>query len=187
MESISCIILAGGESSRMGEDKGLKLFKSKALVSYSLELAKQMSNIIYICTNNVQYQQFGFPLIPDRIIKKGPLGGLYSGLSASKTDWNLILPCDTPFLESSLLKEMLIQLNDNQIVVPKSENGTIQPLIGFYHQSVIPIVHAHLISDRLKILGLLNEVKTHYVIQNESNRKFFSNINTPEDLQNYEY
>lgn len=186
MENISCIILAGGESSRMGEDKGLKLFNNQALVTYSIQLAKELCETIYIGANNTDYEQFGLPLLNDIFIKKGPMSGIYSGLLASKTDWNLFLPCDTPFLKLDILLEMKEQLGTNKIVVPITENGRIHPLIGFYHKDLLPIIQNHLENNRLKIMGLLNETKTHYQKIKQENTPYFLNINTIEELRNNE-
>ena len=83
MKNLSCIILAGGESRRMGEDKGLKIFKNQALVSYAIQLAKKICKNIYISTNNPDYKQFGYQILNDIIPVKGPMGGIYSGLSRS--------------------------------------------------------------------------------------------------------
>lgn len=186
MENFSCIILAGGNSRRMGEDKGLKFFKNKALVTYSIQLAKELSKTIYISSNNPDYEQFAFPLIRDIVPGKGPMGGIYSGLLASKTGWNLFLPCDTPFLQASMLVEMKNHLQSNKIVVPILENGRIQPLVGFYHKDLLPLIQSHLINNHLKMIGLLNETTTYYCKQTQENSHYFLNLNTIDELRNNE-
>lgn len=187
MENLSCIILAGGESSRMGEDKGLKLFKNQALVTYSIQLAKKLCKTIYISTNNPEYKQFGYPLLTDIIHGKGPMGGIYSGLTASETNWNLLLPCDTPYLQAEMLLEMENHFQSHKIVVPKSIDGRIHPLVGFYHKDLLPILQNHLNSNRLKILGLLNETSTYYHTIAQKDSSFFLNLNTVEELKDNEY
>jgi len=183
MKNLSCIILAGGESRRMGEDKGLKIFRNQALISYSIQLATKLCDNILISTNNPDYIKFDYPLIYDIIPNKGPMGGIYSGLSVSKTDWNLFLPCDTPFLQLDILLKMQKHLSSNKIVVPKLESDQIQPLIGFYHKDLLPLIKNHLENDRLKIMGLLNKTKTYYQIIRQENASRFLNINTIKELK----
>lgn len=187
MKNLSCIILAGGESRRMGEDKGLKIFKNQALVSYSIQLAKKICKTIYISTNNPDYKQFGYSLLSDIIPGKGPMGGIYTGLSVSHTEWNLFLPCDTPFLQLNILLEMKKHKPLNKIVVPIMEDNRIHPLIGFYNKDLLPLIQSHLENDRLKMLGLLNETKTHYQKIKKENASYFLNLNTIKELQENEH
>ena len=186
MENLSCIILAGGESRRMGEDKGLKLFKKQALVTYSIQLAKKLCKNIYISTNNADYKRFGFPIIQDIILDKGPMGGIYSGLLASETEWNLFLPCDTPFLQFDLFLEMKKHMPSNKIVVPKMENKRVHPLIGYYHKDLLPLIYDHLENNRLKMLGLLDETETYFQSVKKEESRSFLNLNTLEELRNNE-
>lgn len=182
MENLSCIILAGGESRRMGEDKGLKLFKEQALVTYSIQLAKRLCKNIYISTNNADYKRFRFPIVQDIIPEKGPMGGIYSGLSASETEWNLFLPCDTPFLQFDMFLEMRKHLPSNKIVVPKMEDNRIHPLIGYYNKDLLPLIYDHLENDHLKMLGLLDKTETYYQIIKQEQSHSFLNLNTKEEL-----
>lgn len=187
MENLSCIILAGGESRRMGEDKGLIKFNNKPLVSHAIQLAKKLCKNIYISTNNIEYKQFGYPLLKDIYAAKGPMGGIYSGLSASRTEWNLFLPCDTPFLKIDLLLEMKQNLKHNKIVVPQVMNNQIHPLTGFYHKDLVPLFKNLLDNNKLKMLGLLNETETYYYEVNQDQVHSFLNLNTQEDLRKYEH
>lgn len=174
--------MAGGESRRMGEDKGLKLFNQKPLVTYAIHLAQSLSSTVYISTANTAYKQFGVPLINDEFPKMGPLGGIYSGLKASSSDWNLILPCDTPFLSASLFTEMHPLLADNKIVVPKTTDGRIHPLAGFYHKDIVPFLRKHIELKHLKLLRLLDETASFiYPVPKEYNACFI-NLNTLNDI-----
>jgi molybdenum cofactor guanylyltransferase len=186
MEKLSCIILAGGESRRMGEDKGLKIFNNQPLVFYAIQLAKKVCNNIYISTNNSNYKQFGYPILNDIFPAKGPMGGIYSGLSRSSTEWNLFLPCDTPFLSLDLLMEMKTKAESYKIIVPKVQDR-IHPLVGFYHKDLLPTIKNHLDNNKLKMLGLLNETETYYQEINQDQAHSFANLNTLDELKNNEF
>ncbi len=79
------IILAGGKSSRMGEDKGLVLLNGKPMIQYVIEALKGVVSDIIIISNNASYNKFGIPVYPDIIKDKGPVGGIFTGLHHSKT------------------------------------------------------------------------------------------------------
>ena len=77
-------ILSGGESSRMGTDKGLIRYKDKYLVEYGIEILKQLCKQVYIGTKNIKYEIFNLPLLPDEYPNLGPIGGIYTALKKSK-------------------------------------------------------------------------------------------------------
>jgi molybdopterin-guanine dinucleotide biosynthesis protein A len=77
---LSGIILAGGKSSRMGQDKGLMLFRGKQMVQYSIELLNLFTSQILISSNNQEYNQFGFPVVSDIYKECGPIGGLHAAV-----------------------------------------------------------------------------------------------------------
>src|SRR6202008_2205785 len=99
---ITAIILAGGKSSRMKEDKGLVYFNGKMLVEHVIASAKKMTTRIIIITANPAYRQFGYPCTEDEMKEKGPLGGIFTGLVHSSTKKNLVLGCDLPFLSQQI-------------------------------------------------------------------------------------
>jgi len=84
---ITGIILAGGKSSRMGMDKGFCALNGKPMVQYAIDILEQTCDSIIICSNNSDYELFDLPVIPDIIKDIGPMGGIYSGLKNSKTQW----------------------------------------------------------------------------------------------------
>ena len=104
---ITGVILAGGKSSRMGTDKGLLELNGKPLIQYAIDTLKSIGLEIIIISNNSDYEQFGFPVYPDIIPDKGPIGGVYTALSYSSTEKNLIVSCDTPFLSKKLLNYLI--------------------------------------------------------------------------------
>src|SRR5690242_9714711 len=125
--SPAAIILAGGQSKRMGSDKGLMLFKSKPLVSYVINALRSVTSNIIIVTSNNEYQQFGFKCIEDEFANKGPLAGIYTGLKNSSSEKNILVGCDMPFLSTSLLTNLLINAG-NEDVLLSHHNQMPEPL-----------------------------------------------------------
>ena len=107
--NITGIILAGGKSSRMGTEKGLILYKNKPFVKHIIEAMKPLVNNIIIICNTRAYERFGFKCYEDLIKNTGPLAGIYTGLSYSKTDNNLIVSCDIPLVNTVVLQKLIDQ------------------------------------------------------------------------------
>ena len=127
------IILAGGKSSRMGTDKGLVLMNEIPMIERVIKTVKKagLSEII-IVSNNTEYKQFGLPVFPDVIPDKGPLGGIYTGLLKSSTVKNLILSCDVPFINETVLKLLIRNGLKSKVTIVKYENR-IHNQIGRAH------------------------------------------------------
>lgn len=97
-KDITGIFLAGGKSSRMGTDKGFLKLNDKTFIEYSLAAMKPLVSQIMIVSNNTDYDKFNLKRVEDFINDAGPLAGLYSGLKAAKTEFNLVLSCDVPLV-----------------------------------------------------------------------------------------
>lgn len=187
----TAIILAGGKSTRMGTDKGLVLMNDIPMVERVISAVKKagLSEII-IVSNNTEYKQFGLPVFPDVIPGKGPLGGIYTGLLKSSTVKNLILSCDVPFINETVLKMLIRNDSKSKVTIIKYENRT-HNLIGIYDNSLIKDLGEHLISNKLKV-GQFIEAHNPNIIDlkvfmPDLDEQILSNVNTMEELKKLEY
>ena len=194
MEKITAIILAGGKSSRMGEDKGMLKINNISMVEMIIKTVTPMVSKIIIISNNQEYLKFNTDVFPDLIKNKGPVGGIYTGLNYTKTGTNIVLSCDTPFVSQSLLKLLLDSSKKKLITIPKY-NEKLHSLIGIYKKNALPYFKESIENGFLK-LGLVNKnlnckIVNVSLIENASffNEKTFVNVNTKKDLEkiNNEY
>jgi len=179
------ILLAGGKSSRMGEDKGLMLYKGRPMAEHVLEALKCTVDEILIIANNGKYGQFGCPVYPDLIPDKGPVGGIYTGLFYSKTEVNICISCDVPMVTSEFLNWMIKEGSSHAVTLPRC-NGKVHQLMGIYHRSALPVFKENLEEDKLK-LRLVNEQAGCLIVDVEKSElnfgeSIFSNMNTKADL-----
>lgn len=135
---ITGIILAGGKSSRLGEEKGLASFNGKPLVSYAIDVLEPIVGKLLISANTQleEYEKFGYETVQDEVSGIGPMGGILTGLKKSESRFNLILSCDTPFVTTALYEYLLKSAEYYQIVVPK-HNDFIEPLCSIYATNVL--------------------------------------------------
>ncbi len=185
MNKITGIILAGGKSSRMGEDKGLILLNGKPMIKHIIDRLEELGLSIMIVANNSDYEQFNYPVFNDLMKEKGPLGGIYTGLFHSKTEANLILSCDTPNVTVELLQMIIDQSRETMVTIPEF-NNRLHPLIGVYHRKAIELIHENLVNNQLKLIKVCEDLNAKIVnVPTELGKEiYFSNINTQQELQN---
>jgi molybdopterin-guanine dinucleotide biosynthesis protein A len=184
--STTGIILAGGESSRMGSDKGLQLLCGKPLISYTIQVLSELCSTIIISTSSDVYQSFGYKTVADDIPGIGPMGGIYSALRQSKTDANLVLSCDLPFVSKELLSFILENASGFQVAVPWQGNRHYEPLCGFYNLSVLSQMGAYIQKGNYKLPDLFEDISINRLNINMSmdfySPELFFNVNSKHDL-----
>lgn len=183
MVKITGIILAGGKSSRMGQDKGLLELYGKPLIEYSIEALVPLCSEIIIIANSDEYKQFGLPVYSDIYTDKGPLGGIYTGLKNSNSQTNIILSCDTPLITSEYLK-WLISKHSTSITFSRWEDR-VHPLASIFDRSTIDSIKNLIEKDQLKMTSLQTREEVQLVNAEENpifEERIFTNVNTQTEL-----
>jgi molybdopterin-guanine dinucleotide biosynthesis protein A len=183
---VTGIILAGGKSSRMGTDKGLLELCGKPLIRYTIQVLSELCNTIIISTSSDAYQSFGYQTVADEIPGIGPMGGIYSALKQSKTEKNLVLSCDLPFVSKELLSYILSNSDGCQVAVPWEGNQYYEPLCGFYNLSVLDQMTTFIQKGNYKLPDLFEEISINKLTINTKlnfyHDKLFLNVNSKHDL-----
>lgn len=179
--SSGIIILAGGKSSRMGQDKGLMLINEKPLIKHVIDECELFSKNIIIISNNEDYQQFGYPVYSDLIKDIGPIGGIYTGLTKSEHELNFVVSCDTPFINVKLIEKLNGLIDSNEIVIP-SFNGRLNPLMGFYKKAILSAIKKQIEQKVYKVMLAIEDSKLLKVDVSDRNEKEFLNLNDKNDI-----
>ncbi len=201
-ESIkSCIILCGGQSRRMGRDKGSMIIQDKPMIKHILSTLNHQINEAIIVLNDEdridKYKEFIDPkdytytitFLEDIVKNKGPMPGIMTGLSQIKSEYALILPCDSPYVSKDYINAIFSEIDGNyQAVVPyHDENNklkTSEPLHSIYNKSIIPEIEELINKDVLHIKGLIEKIDAKFVLidNKKIEKKEFKNLNRPEDI-----
>ena len=201
-ESIkSCIILCGGQSRRMGKDKGSLIIQDKPMIKHILSTLNHQINEVVIVLNDKsridKYSEFIDPtdyaytirFVEDKIKNKGPLPGIMTGLSYISSDYALVLPCDSPYVSRDYINIMFAEVSENyQAVVPCHDDDnkikTSEPLHSIYDKNIIPEIEKLIGEDTLHIKGLIEKIETKFVLIDNKKilKKEFRNLNRPEDI-----
>ena len=180
--SLTGIILAGGKSSRMGQDKGLMSYKGRPMISFVIDALTPLCDSLIIVSNNAGYKRFGYPVFSDLIKDKGPLGGLYTGLTKSTTLANLVLSCDVPEIKTDFLKELYVFGRDYDLAFTQKEEK-IHPLIGYYSKSICEICHKRIEKDQLRLQDLGEALNLGLFSAGNYTTNLFHNVNSPVDVE----
>lgn len=186
MEStITGIVLSGGESQRMGSDKGLLLLNNKKLIEYPVDILRKVCKNIIISANTSSYNYLGFPVVADKYKSAGPISGLFAGLQASKTAHNIILACDMPFVDPGILDILLLNMEKYEIIVPSVDDWPL-PVCGYYNKSVLPVLESEINKNNFSLQGILKKCNSLILeIDDEPTRKKLININTREEFMKF--
>lgn len=185
---VTGIILAGGKSSRMGCDKALIQINGKHMIDYSIEaLTPVCRNVIISANQFTQYKNF--EICPDNLSITAPIIGIFSCLTKIKTTAAFVLSCDMPLIDQYFVKYLLsFHSDDFEITIPVHNSGKIEPLCAVYSVRVLEKINAMIMAGNYKLQDLINNSVKNVVDVKNDYRDFnpiiFSNINSPEDLEN---
>ncbi len=188
---LTLAIQAGGESRRMGSDKGLVQFLGQALIQRVIERLAPLADEVLVTTNRPDdYRFLNLPLFCDLEPGRGALGGLYTALQAASHPLVAVVACDMPFASRELFeyqRDILLE-QTLDVVIPSSPEG-LEPFHAIYHrETCLPHIQVAMHQNAWKLISWFPEVKVHSVnlekiSQFDPQGIIFMNVNTPNDLQ----
>jgi molybdenum cofactor guanylyltransferase len=178
----SGILLSGGKSSRMGEDKAFMRYQNRYLYEFSLSILKLFSEEILLSSGNPRFKHLEYPCIVDEISNLGPLGGIFSCLRLIKNEYAIVLPCDMPFITEKIVKFLIENSDGFDITIALNHENHPEPLIGIYSSSLIPAIEEMIHSNQYKMQELFLRANTNFVKIPDIKPESFRNINYPEDF-----
>lgn len=188
MEATS-IVLAGGKNLRLGRYKALETVCGKTLIERVVERLRPLTDRILVVTSQEELPLTvtGVEVLVDVYPGRGPLGGIYTGLLASRSLYSVVAACDMPFLNTELLRYMIELSPDFDVVIPRLGEEMVEPLHAIYSRNCLDNMKTQLERNQLRINSLLNAVRVRYVERAECQRfdpqlLSFFNINYQSDL-----
>ncbi|MFB6306793.1 MAG: molybdenum cofactor guanylyltransferase [Flavobacteriales bacterium] len=185
---ITGVILAGGKSKRMGEDKGLMELNGKRMVEYPIETLREFVHGILIIANKQEYQTIEKNVVPDMYTDRGPLCGIVTAMHNARTPWIMVMPCDTPYVKGEVLERLLETGKDAEISI--TEHHRIEPLIGLYSTSVLSKMECLMNKGYRRMIDVVDHFNTKRVSMNRIMEKYeedlFVNVNTYDQVNSYD-
>lgn len=190
---LSGAILAGGTSTRMGQEKGLVLLKNKPLVSYVAKTISMVADEVVVAVApgmSSSYSEVlgeGFGVYEDSRMHGGPLDGLITALAAAKGDYAIVCPCDTPFVRPEVMESVVRFAKGRDGAIPIIR-GYIEPLHCAFRRSHCLSVFEEAVEEGVRRLADAYAMLDLVMIDEDTIRgldlglESFWNLNTPEDL-----
>ncbi len=189
MEKLSVVIQAGGNSSRMGEDKALIKFHNVTLIEYILDQVKGLGEETIIISNKPdKFTHFGYKVFSDIFPDVGALGGIYTAIHYSSLPKCLLLACDMPFVNIPLIKYMNSVNKQADLIIPRLQNKSFaEPFRAIYSKECLPAIEGAIKKGKKRVNSFFYKVNIQYIeyidiIKFDPDLLSFININTPEDL-----
>ena len=188
----SAIVVAGGKSSRLGQDKRLlRLFSSRTLLEETVLRLSTLTDdvVVVVSSQSVDLEGLSAKIVQDPVPGAGPLNALYAGLMAAEHEYAIAVACDMPFLSTTLLRGLLDLPRDYDALVPRRSDGTLETLHAVYRKTCLEAIRRRLDAGRFKLAALLDDLTVRFVDepwlrQYDPQARSFLNVNTPEDLEN---
>ena len=182
------IILAGGLSSRMGQDKASLPWGDSDLLHAVLERLAPVCRKLIVVSNTVRDIRLpDVTVVADHYTLCGPLGGLHAGLTPSDADYNFIAACDMPYLNTHVVAFIREAAEHYDAAVPYID-GHYNPLHAVYRQTCLPYIDQMLQDSNYRILNFYSQIKMRHItveelVQFDPDLMTLSNANTPDDYR----
>jgi molybdopterin-guanine dinucleotide biosynthesis protein A len=182
---VSGVVLAGGQSRRMGHNKALLELEGRSLISRVLDRLGRLCDELIVSANDVDlYAHLPVRIVPDVISGRGALSGIHAGLAAMRNERAVVVACDMPFLSLSLLRYMTVVAEDYDVVVPRLDRY-YEPLHAVYNTSCIGPIEQLVAESPQRVVALYERVRTREITWHDvrlygADRSVF-NVNTPQD------
>ncbi|MBI5955259.1 MAG: molybdenum cofactor guanylyltransferase [Chloroflexi bacterium] len=187
---LTVVIQAGGQSSRMGEDKALKSFLGRPLIQRVVERMKPIADEIIVTTNQpAGYEFLGLRLVPDLKPGRGALGGLYTAIASAASPLVAVAACDMPFASPEFFQgaRKIVDEENADVVIARTDEG-YEPLHALYRrETCLPAIESAIAADQWKVIAWFPQVKVR-MLTGEEAKSFdpsglcFWNLNTPDEF-----
>ncbi|MBX3342132.1 MAG: molybdenum cofactor guanylyltransferase [Nitrospira sp.] len=193
-DDISGVLIAGGRSRRMGQDKRFMKVGGASVFERTLSVLRVTfaENIVVLAEPIEGLDVQRCPVVYDLIPNAGSLGGLYTGLMTASRSRVFALACDMPFLDPEVIRFMLSQ-DESADVIVANLGGRFQPMHAVYSKRCVPFLQAMAQRNELKIQNLFHQNALRMKILTENHLqafgpgfRSFQNINTPSELASAE-
>lgn len=197
----SAIVLAGGFSKRLGQDKGLINLAGKPLLTHVLDrIVGVVDETVVVVSSESQKRKYedlakrNARIAVDKDKAQSPLIGALTGFENIHNEYLLLLPCDAPFVSDKIVSLLFDLCANRSAVIPKWPNRFIEPLQAVYHTKSAQAAAEGALEDgkmdlqsMIALLRGVRYVSTMVLQQIDSKLLTFFNINTPDDLKKAEY
>ena len=169
----------------MGRDKALLAYQEATLAEHVARAVRETVGSAALIGDPERYGQIGYTVYGDMERGCGPLGGIYTALTVSETDWNLIVACDMPGISARALAGLIEPeaITGHNCVMAVGPSGAPEPLCAVYHRRCLPALAGAIRDKRFKMRSLVPELLAEFRPLEAS---ALYNVNTPGEWSEFE-
>jgi molybdenum cofactor guanylyltransferase len=157
-EDVSSVILAGGQSKRMGSNKALLSIRGITFIESIIQTLERRFTHIYISAGSAdEYEFLTYPFIPDIFRNCGPLAGIHAALMTIDRESLFTVTCDVPFVSENVI-DLLLESIDPHRAVLAHDGERLHPLIGIYPRSACDVIEQYLQAGGRHVKRFLDHV-----------------------------
>jgi molybdopterin-guanine dinucleotide biosynthesis protein A len=185
---IAAAIVAGGQATRFGgRDKSRVLINGQSIISRQVATLQPLTEDLFIVASQIdRFVDLPWRVCPDILPGTGVIGAILTALESTSADRVIVVACDLPFLDASLLRRLLDLAASADGAWVETPAGA-EPLLACYRRQAAPRIRAAIEANRLKAADL-DQVLTMRIVDLAELSTFgdpsllLANINSPEDL-----
>ncbi|RJX17192.1 MAG: bifunctional molybdenum cofactor guanylyltransferase MobA/molybdopterin-guanine dinucleotide biosynthesis adaptor protein MobB [Ammonifex sp.] len=183
----SAVILAGGKSTRMGENKAFLRFEGDTLIERGIDALRRVFPEVIIAGDPELYGGLADRVVQDIFPGAGPLGGIHAGLACAANDVVFVTACDLPYVDGELAAFVAERTRGFDAAVP-CVGGRLQPLFAAYRKTCLDPINRYLEAGGRRVVSFLGEVRVRYLTEPDLSgwpqyRRVFVNVNTPCEVE----
>ena len=180
----TAIIMAGGKSSRMGQDKSMLPINGVPAIKHVLDqLAPYFDEILISSNNRAEHSFDGVKVVADEAMGAGPLVGIASALRISQNEINFVVACDIPEVDIATTGRLISESDGFDAVIPQTGASRYEPLFAVYKKSVLVEVDKAIASKKFRVIDALENCKVNYI--DLGGDLEFRNLNTMNDYREF--
>ena len=184
----TAVILAGGESRRMQQDKMALKFGRQTLLESAVErFSKSFDTVLISVADPAKYPEIKARRVVDIVKGCGPIGGLYASLMNTNEEGIFLVAADMPFADPEAAKRIMELVGDCDICLTVDSRLRYEPLFTYYKKTLLKQVEDAVASGNYKLAALMDKAKLRIVTKAELgslwDEKLLLNINYPEDYE----
>lgn len=190
LRELSAIVLAGGQSRRLGRDKALLPWQGRTLIEHIVAQLKELSDDVLVITGTERRycELLDVPIFADEIKNIGPMGGLYTGLTHARSEYSLVVACDMPLFTRAIIDLLRSELDSSVRAVVPEVQGHRVPTLAIYHKECLAVIERLLTQGNTALQALLDSAPTKVIPETQlriidPELRTFTNLNTLEDWE----
>ena len=181
----SVAILAGGKSTRMGQDKALLKLNNERFIDQLAREFRPCGEVFLSAAHAGDYADVGLTVVVDEHKEIGPIEGIRQALIYAHKDYVFVCAADMPFLKKEMAEYLAEFISSDYDAYVFQDEKRCHPLCAIYHKSVLPVIEAQIAKGQYRLVDILQAVRTKYVSLEYScfDAKTVRNINTRDEYR----